>query len=90
MNFDNLSKNKKLILCIVFDLIGLIPFIDLLWAPISAYLMTKMFSGYKGKIAGVISFIEEFLPALDIIPTFTIMWLLTFVFNTKETVIEVN
>jgi len=90
MNFDNTSKNKKLGLSLLFDAIGFIPFIDLIWAPTSAYLMTKMFKGNKGKIAGAISFIEQILP-LDVIPTFTLMWLYTYVFKTtKETIIEVE
>ncbi len=90
MNFDNTSKNKKLGLSLLFDAIGFIPFIDLIWAPTSAYLMTKMFKGNKGKIAGAISFIEQILP-LDVIPTFTLMWLYTYVFKTtKETIIELG
>ena len=49
--------------------------------------MTKMYKGTKGKIAGIVSFLEEILP-LDIIPTFTIMWIYTYVIQ-KET-IETN
>jgi len=91
MNFDNISKNKKLAYSLLFDAIGFIPFIDLIWAPLSAYLMTKMYKGNKGKIAGAITFIEEFLPGLDFIPSFSLMWLYTYVFNTKEeTIIEVS
>ena len=91
MNFSNISKNKKLALSLLFDAIGFIPFIDLIWAPASAYLMTQMYKGNKGKIAGAIAFIEEILPGLDFIPTFTLMWVYTFVFNTKEeNIIEVN
>ena len=53
--------------------------------------MAKMYSGNKGKVAGVISFIEEIIPGLDIIPTFTIMWFYTYVFSKeKETVIEIK
>lgn len=91
MNFDNISKNKKLALSILLDAAGLIPFIDLIWAPTSAYLMTKMYKGNRGKIAGIITFIEEFLPGLDFIPTFTLMWLVTYVFSTNNnTVVEVS
>lgn len=84
MNFENLGKYKKLALSIIFDIIGFITIIDLIWAPLSGYLMTKMYKGKKGKIAGVISFLEEIIPGLDIIPTFTIMWLITYVFNKEE------
>ena len=84
MKLENLSKNKKLALSILFDAIGMVTFIDILWAPASGYLMSKMYKGRRGKIAGVISFIEEAIPGLDIIPTFTIMWVLTYVFQKEE------
>lgn len=84
MKLENLSKNKKLALSILFDAVGMVTFIDIIWAPASGYLMSKMYKGRKGKIAGVISFIEEAIPGFDIIPTFTIMWLLTYVFEKEE------
>lgn len=90
MNLENLSKNKKLALSILFDIIGMVTFIDIIWAPVSGYLMTKMYRGRKGKIAGIFSFVEEILPGLDIIPSFTIMWLLTYVFQKEEKVIEIK
>jgi len=55
----------------------------MLWAPLAGYIMTKMYKGRKGKIAGIISFIEELLP-IDIIPTFTIMWIYTYIINRKN------
>ncbi|MBS9774929.1 MAG: hypothetical protein KGV59_07245 [Tenacibaculum sp.] len=75
------NKYKKLVLSLIFDAVGLIPFIDLVWAPISAYLMIKMYKGKEGKIASIVSFTEEILPFSDTIPTFTIMWLYTYVFK---------
>lgn len=90
MTLDNLSKNKKLVLGIILDLIGMITFIDIIWAPISGLIMTKMYAGRKGKVAGVFSFIEEILPGFDIIPSFTIMWYYTYVFSKKPKVIEVR
>ena len=91
MNFENTSKYKMLALSLLFDAIGLITFIDIIWAPVSAYLMTKMYKGQTGKIAGTISFVEEIIPGLDIIPTFTLTWLYVYVLKskTKETIIEV-
>ena len=91
MNFENTSKYKMLALSLIFDTIGFITFIDLIWAPVSAYLLTKMYKGQTGKIAGTFSFIEEIVPGLDIIPTFTITWFYVFVLKnkTKETIIEV-
>ena len=88
MKLENLSKNKKLLLGIVFDLIGIITFIDIIWAPLSGYLMTKMYQGKSGKVAGIVAFIEELVPGLDIIPSFTIMWFYTYVFNTEDKIIE--
>ncbi len=90
------NKYTKLLLGIVFDVIGYTSYIipgiaeltDIIWAPASAYLMTKLYKGKKGKIAAVIAFVEEAMPWLDIIPTFTLMWFYTYVFNSgnkKET-----
>ncbi len=86
------TKDKKwrnLFLGMLFDLIGmlsmLIPglgtFLDVIWAPIAGWLMTRLYKGKVGQAAGVIAFIEELvpIPGLDIIPTFTIMWLYTYV-----------
>ena len=82
------KKYEKLFLGILFDAIGYVSFIfplfDIIWAPLSAYLMTKMYKGKEGKIAAVITFIEEALPVLDVIPTFTLMWMYSFVFKQKK------
>ena len=40
-----------------------------------------MYRGTQGKIAAVVVFLEEILPGLDIIPTFTLMWLYTFIWK---------
>ena len=86
-----MGKYKKLVLSIVLDAIGFITIFDVIWAPLSAYIMTRMYPGNKGKVAGVMSFIEEILPGLDIIPTFTIMWFYTHVFSKNENpIIEVK
>jgi hypothetical protein len=96
MQLENFSKNKKLVIGLILDALGylsfIFPFIDIIWAPLSGYLMTKLYKGKPGKIAGIITFIEEALPFVDVIPTFTLMWLYTFVLATKkeETIIEVE
>ncbi len=101
MTLETDNKYKKLALSILFDAFGYISFIipglgelvDIIWAPASAYLMTKMYKGNKGKIAAAVTFIEEALPGMDIIPTFTLMWLYTYVFNskkTKDTIIDIE
>ncbi|MFY7672302.1 hypothetical protein ACOSP6_14550 [Tenacibaculum sp. MEBiC06402] len=90
MNIEN--KYQKLLLGILFDVIGYMSFIipglaeltDVVWAPASAYLMTKMYKGNRGKIAAAISFVEEAMPWLDVIPTFTLMWFYTYVFSSGK------
>ncbi len=85
------SKKKLLRKGIILDLIGVAtmfipfagPFIDLLWAPYAAKQMNNMYKGKQGKIASVFVFIEEILPGLDFIPTFTLMWLYTFVWKNQ-------
>lgn len=83
-----MDKYKLLRKGILFDLIGMIsyipgigPFLDIIWAPIAATQMNKMYPGTHGKIASVIVFLEELSPGLDIIPTFTLTWLYVFVFG---------
>ncbi|WP_452224722.1 hypothetical protein [Lacinutrix chionoecetis] len=100
MNLDNTNKYKILAAGILFDAVGYASFIipgigeliDIFWAPASAYLMTKLYKGNAGKIGAAVSFIEEAMPGLDVIPTFTLMWLYTYVYKTKteETIIEVD
>lgn len=83
------DRYKKLLLALLLDGIGMlsfaIPFIgefsDLIWAPIAGWLMTRMYKGRIGQGAGLFTFIEEIVPGLDVIPTFTLMWLYTNVFK---------
>jgi hypothetical protein len=92
-----MNKYKKLAISIALDGLGYVSFIipgvgefsDVVWAPVSAWLMTKLYKGNPGKVGAVISFLEEAAPGLDVIPTFTLMWLYTYVYKTKETIIEV-
>lgn len=86
-----MSKYNKLILGIILDAMGYVSFLipgigefsDIIWAPISAWIMTKLYKGRPGKVAAVINFIEEALPGVDVVPTFTLMWLYTYVFKRK-------
>jgi len=79
-------KYKKLLLSLVLDGIGLIPipFFDVFWAPLSGYIMTKLYKTKAGKIAGILSFVEEIIPFSDIVPTFTIMWVYTYIINSEK------
>jgi len=81
------KKYKMLGLSLLFDAIGMasfaIPFIgefsDVVWAPISALLIYKMYKGAEGRIGGMVSFIEELIPGLDFIPTFTLTWIYKYI-----------
>jgi hypothetical protein len=83
-----MSKNQKLYLGILFDVIGMMsyvfPLIDLVWAPLSAYIMMKMYKGNTGKIGGLISFVEEAIPGLDFFPSFTLIWLYVYVLKKED------
>lgn len=88
MNLNDLSKTNKFLIGLIFDAIGYVSFIfppfDFIWAPLSAYLMTKLYSGKEGKVAAVISFVEEALPMLDVVPTYTLMWFYTYVIKSEH------
>ena len=94
MNLDKKSKYKILGYSIIFDALGYVSFVfppfDIIWAPAAGYLMTKLYKGRTGKIAGAITFIEEALPFTDVVPTFTLMWIYTYVFKTEKTIIEID
>ena len=89
-----MEKDKKnlLIKGILYDAVGMasvsVPLVgwmlDLAWAPYAAKKMSKMYSGNKGKIASVLVFLEEILPFTDVIPTFTLMWLYTYVWKKQD------
>jgi len=73
-----LDKRSRLFLGILFDGIGMVsyvfPLADVVWAPLSAYLMTRMYEGNVGRIGGLVSFLEEAIPGLDFFPSFTLTW----------------
>jgi hypothetical protein len=77
-----LKPLPPLAFCLLMDLLGcasfLLPvfgeFFDLVWAPVSAMIYVRVFGGLKGIFGGAFNFLEELLPGLDIIPTFTITW----------------
>ncbi|WP_282050766.1 hypothetical protein [Maribacter aquivivus] len=83
------KKYKQLLMGLLFDGIGMLSFVipfvgefsDIVWAPLVAWLMTRMYKGKVGQAAGVFTFLEEIIPGFDIIPSFTLMWLYTYVFK---------
>ncbi len=88
------SKNRDLVLSILFDAIGMlsftVPFIgefsDVIWAPLAGFLMTWIYKGKVGRVAGVFTFLEEIIPFTDFIPSFTLTWIYTYVFKKNKNV----
>ncbi len=82
------NKMIKLILGIIFDATGMIPSafppIAFIWAPLSAFIMTRMYKGNVGKIAGIIDFLEEIFPIVDVIPTFTLTWVYVYLIKKEK------
>lgn len=89
---ESSSKKRNLLLGLFFDAIGMMSFsipligefLDVIWAPISGIIMMRMYKGERGKLAGIFSFIEEIIPFTDFMPSFTLMWLYTYVFLKKQ------
>lgn len=88
-----IRKYRLLLLSILFDGIGMLSFVipgigefsDIVWAPVSVYLITKMYKGTVGKVAGAISFLEEIgVLGVDLIPTFTLTWLYKYVIKKEK------
>jgi hypothetical protein len=81
----------KLILGLLFDIIGMLSyivpgageFIDVIWAPIGGFILSVMYKGTVGKIGGIVEFIEEIVPGIDVIPTFTLTWIYEYYLSGK-------
>lgn len=80
------TKTRDLLLGLLFDAIGMLSFAipgigefsDVIWAPLAGFLMTWMYKGTVGKVAGIFTFLEEIIPFTDIIPSFTLTWIYTY------------
>ncbi len=78
-----MKKRPSLVLCLIMDILGYatyaLPIIgeygDFFWAPFSAFIFYKAFGGKIGVMGGMINFIEEAVPGLDFIPTYTLAWI---------------
>ena len=89
INVASDERVRKLLLGILLDGVGMISFTipllgefsDVIWAPVAAFIMTRMYKGRVGKVASVLTFIEEALPFTDIIPSFTLTWIYTYYFQ---------
>jgi hypothetical protein len=78
------KKYRLLLMGFIFDGVGIlsfaIPFFgefsDVVWAPLSAFIIYKMYGGILGKGVGIISFVEEIrIFGSDFLPTFTLTWI---------------
>ncbi|TDP01381.1 hypothetical protein EV145_10489 [Flavobacterium sp. 245] len=88
------NRKSKLIIGLILDGIGMATsmitifgdFADVIWAPLAAFIMTQMYKGRVGKVASVLTFVEEILPFTDVVPSFTLTWIYTYYFqkNKKE------
>ncbi len=82
----------KLLLCLFLDGIGYLSYVvlgigewmDVLWAPIAAWLNYRLFKEEAGTTGAIFTFLEEALPGTDFIPSFTITWLYVYFFRRKK------
>ena len=62
------KKYKLLLIGLLLDALGMVsivfPLMDIVWAPLSAFIIYKMYKGTEGKIAGLVAFVEEAIPGL--------------------------
>jgi hypothetical protein len=85
-------KYRNLLLGLLSDGIGMLSFAipgigefsDVIWAPIAGWLMTRLYKGRVGQAAGLITFAEELIPGMDIVPTFTLTWIYTYLLSKKK------
>lgn len=86
------NRMYKLWIGLLLDGIGMISFSipllgefsDVIWAPIAAFLMTRMYKGRVGRVASILTFLEEIIPLTDVIPSFTITWFYTYYFQKEK------
>lgn len=84
-------KYKHLIFSIILDLLGMATYVfpllgeygDMIYGPIYAILIYWMYrrKGLPAKLAAIVGLVEEVLPGTDFIPTATIMWLYSYVWQ---------
>ena len=85
------TKTRDLVLSLLFDAIGMLSYLvpvigalsDIIWAPIAGLILMRMYKGTIGTVGGFLVFVEELLPGLDFIPTFTITWIYTYILKKK-------
>jgi len=86
------NRTSKLIIGLILDAIGMVSFSiplvgefsDVIWAPIAAFIMTRMYKGRVGRVASILTFVEEIMPFTDVIPSFTLTWIYTYFFQKNK------
>lgn len=86
------KRLRNLLLGLLFDAIGMASYLlpglgdllDVIWAPLAGWLMTRMYKSKVGQIAGIVTFVEELIPWVDVVPTFTIMWVYEYLISGKK------
>lgn len=86
------TKTRDLLLGLLFDGIGMLSFTiplvgefsDVIWAPLAGFIMTKMYNGRIGRVAGIFTFLEEIMPFTDVIPSFTLTWIYVYFMKKSE------
>jgi len=81
--------------CLVMDILGCVfvmipligPIVEALFAPISAIIYFRMFGVRRGLFGGIFNFVEELIPGMDFIPTFTISWFIHYAKQKKESLL---
>jgi len=92
-----MKKQPSLALCIILDVIGsagvIVPGIgaifDVFWAPVSSIIFLFLF-GRKATFGAIFSFVEELIPGVDVIPTFTIAWVIRYLENKTKKPVELK
>lgn len=92
------KRNTLLPVCLLMDIIGVFTYaipgigeaVDLIWAPVSSAVYYYLFKGRIGIFGGSFAFLEELLPGTDVIPSFTITWLIKYVFLKNKTLKELQ
>ncbi|KAA9039535.1 hypothetical protein FW778_12025 [Ginsengibacter hankyongi] len=73
-------KLPSLKVCVLLDIIGCLSYVMLpfgpIWAVLSGIIFYVLFGRKFGMLGGIFSSLEELFPGIDLIPTFTLAWLI--------------
>jgi hypothetical protein len=92
------NGNALLPICLLMDVIGIFTYAipglseaaDIVWAPISGLVYYFVFKCKIGIFGGSFAFLEELMPGTDVIPSFSITWLIKYVFLKNNTLKEIE